>query len=200
MDKLLFIGWFLLKIVMPTAAQGEIYQLGNANNYCAGDYYNEVETYKARQSYDNWCWAACIQMVLKKQGLYIDQCDIVMQGFGQSECKNQGADCATIETAASGWTIQDKAIKAYMDNQPTAHGLINDLAFKYPLVIGLDMPNQNIGHAYVLTAIYFRYDPNHQKIPYKVILRDPWPSNPSRKELAWSDFAQRINCITHVTF
>ncbi|WGF93341.1 hypothetical protein [Aequorivita marisscotiae] len=87
-----------------------------------------------------------------------------------------------------------------MEHNPTAHSIINDLAYKYPLIVGLNIPNQNIGHAYVLTAVFFQYDNYNRKIPYKVVLRDPWPSNPSRLELDWSDFIGRINCLTHITF
>lgn len=180
--------------------QGEIYQIGNENNYCAGDYSDKVEFYKARQDGQNWCWAACVQMVLKKQGLFVEQCDIVKYGFGQSRCVDQPADCYTIENAAGGWEINGRRIKATMDNDLTPHDFINDLAFKYPLIIGLNIPGQNVGHAYILTAIYFRYDSSNRKIPYKVVLRDPWPDNPSKKVLNWSNFYNRINCVTHVTF
>jgi hypothetical protein len=200
--KLLVITLFLLLSEYPIAysQDGEIYQLGDENNYCAGDYYDKVEVYKARQRYDNWCWAACVQMVLKKQGLFVDQCDIVKQGFGQRTCKNEPANCATIQTAAGGWDIKGKSIQAAMNMNPTAHSMIHDLAFKYPLIIGLDMPGQDVGHAYVLTAVYFRYGANNKKIPYKVVLRDPWPDNPSRLTLSWSNFFNRINCVTHITF
>lgn len=179
---------------------GEIYQIGTQNNYVAGDFYDKVERYKAQQRSQNWCWAACVQMVLKNQGLFVDQCDIVKQGFGQNSCIDKPANCFTIEQAAGGWNINGRRIKAWVNTNVTANDLIDDLAFKYPLIVGLDMPGQNVGHAYVLTAIYFSYDSRNVKKPYKVILRDPWPSNPSRLELNWSDFYSRINCITHVTF
>ncbi len=179
---------------------GEIYQLGNGNEYVSGDFYGKVQGYKARQKGQNWCWAACVQMVLKNQGLYVEQCDIVKQGFNQKNCADKPANCYTIEQAAGGWNINGKRIKSAVNNSITPHDLIDDLAFKYPLIIGLDMPGQNVGHAYVLTAVYFRYDSNERKRPYKVVLRDPWPSNPSRLELSWSDFYNRINCVTHVTF
>ena len=79
--------------------------------------------------------------------------------------------------------------------------MINDLAYRYPVIVGLNMPGQNTGHAYVLTAIEFYYisnDPKKEKIPIRVILRDPWPRNPSRTVLNWSDFYRRVNCIVHI--
>lgn len=201
MKKNIILLTLILFVTVDIYSQnGEIYQLGSGNDYVAGDFYDKVQGYKARQRSQNWCWAACVQMVLKNQGLYVDQCDIVKQGFGQSSCVDRPADCYTIEQAAGGWNIKGRRIRSSVNNSITAHDLIDDLAFKYPLIIGLDMPGQNIGHAYVLTAVFFRYDSNSRKRPYKVVLRDPWPSNPSRLELSWSDFYNRINCVTHVTF
>lgn len=201
MIRTLIITIFLLSISTAIySQQGEIYQIGTENNFCAGDYTNSVEGYKARQRSQNWCWAACVQMVLYKQGLYVDQCDIVKEGFGQSSCVDQPADCYTIENAAGGWFINGRTIRAWMDVELTPHDFIDDLAFKYPLIIGLNMPGQNVGHAYILTAVYFSYDMYDRKIPYKVVLRDPWPDNPSKLELGWEDFYNRINCVTHVTF
>lgn len=195
-----FLIFLFYSVVGVFSQSGEIYQIGNENNYVAGDFYNKVQGYKARQQSQNWCWAACVQMVLKNQGLYVDQCDIVRQAFGQNSCTDKPADCYTIRNAAGGWNISGKRVRAWVNNSFSASQLIHDLAFKYPLIVGLDMPGQNIGHAYVLTAIFFRYNNRDEKIPYKVVLRDPWPSNQSRVELKWSDFHNRVNCVTHVSF
>lgn len=201
--KTLYINCILIFILFPAyGQQGEIFQIGD-NDFVAGDLYNQVESYKAKQNGENWCWATCVQMVLKKQGLYVEQCDIVKHGFGQQFCKDLPADCFIIKEAANGWIVDGKMIKAKVEenlSDITPHVLIDDLAFKYPLIIGLNIDNQPVGHAYVLTAIYFSYDAYNRKIPYKVVLRDPWPGKPSRVELSWDNFFQRINCVTHVTF
>lgn len=180
-------------------AQGEVYQIGDANDYAAAVKTEKFQFFIAEQNYDNWCWAACIQMVLHYQGQKFDQCSIVKKALRMTSCINQPADCYTIETGATGWTINGRVVKARVDFTPSAFELIDQLAFKAPVIIGLNMPGQNIGHAYVLTAVFFQYDSNNKKIPYKVVLRDPWPSNPSRKEIGWNDFIKRINCITYVT-
>ena len=198
--KIILTLFVLFGIYYMMSQSGEIYQIGTSNNYVAGDYFDKVQRYKARQKSQNWCWAACVQMVLKNQGLFVDQCEIVKQGLGQKFCIDKPANCFTIEDAAGGWIINGKKIKSWVDDNLSPHELINDLAFKYPLIIGLNMPGSDIGHAYVLTAVYFKYDSSNRKIPYNVVLRDPWPSNPSRKVLSWSNFYNRINCVTHVTF
>ncbi len=149
------------------------------------------------QNCENWCWAACIQMVLSYQGLRIDQPAIATRAFGQSICEPAGCDITS--SAANGWNIQGKTIRAFSTGVSAAQ-LIDDLAYRYPIIVGLNIPGQNIGHAYVLTAIYFQYDSNNRPVPYKIVLRDPWPTNPSRKEITWSDFVNRYNCIVHVTY
>ncbi|MEM0517857.1 papain-like cysteine protease family protein [Aequorivita flava] len=190
----------LLHSTMIVCSQsGNIFQIGDTNNYAAAVKSDRFNYHVARQESQNWCWAACIQMVLDYQGLEVGQCEIVNNAFGQG-CIDRPADCYTIQNAAAGWRVNGYPIKAYMEHNPTAHSIINDLAYKYPLIVGLNIPNQNIGHAYVLTAVFFQYDNYNRKIPYKVVLRDPWPSNPSRLELDWSDFIGRINCLTHITF
>ena len=171
-------------------AQGEIFQIGNSNNYIAGVITSKFQYSVARQEKDNWCWAACIEMVLHYQGINVSQDDLV----------NQGANCSTITEAADGWSVGSNEIIAWAEYEASADDLVEALAYKYPVIIGLDMPGQNTGHAYVLTAIYYKYDENVNIRPYKVILRDPWPYSPSKEELSWNDFSSRINCIVHVTF
>ncbi|MBF4473054.1 C39 family peptidase [Flavobacterium sp. HJJ] len=175
---------------------GEVYQFPDGS-YCAAIKSDIFQYYAARQEYDNWCWAACIQMVLNYQGIKVSQDNIVIKAFGQ--LVNRGADCYVMTNAANGWNYNGTTLEAWQESSPSASDLINALAYKYPVVIGLNMPGQNMGHAYVLTAIYYTRNSNGTKIPYKVTLRDPWPTNPSKKELSWSDFTSRINCIVHVT-
>lgn len=190
---------FLLFLLNPVLPQGEIYQIGDENNYAAAVKTDKFKYYAATQEYDNWCWAACIQMVLNYQGLYVDQCLIVKKAFGIEQCVNKPADCSTIQTGTNGWGINGKTVKAVVDFSASTFELVDQLAYKNPVIIGLNMPGQNIGHAYVLTAVFFQYDYNQKKVPYKVVLRDPWPTNPSRHEFEWNDFVRRINCITYVT-
>jgi len=199
-NKNLLTTIFIIAIYSIGFSQGRIFQIDRKNNYAAAVKTERFKFYAAAQEENNWCWAACIQMVLDYQGSYIDQCTIVKKAFGTPQCINQPADCYTIEDGIDGWTVNDKVINGEVDFSPSAHELIDQLAYRNPVIIGLNMPNQNIGHAYVLTAVYFRYDSNNKKIPYRVVLRDPWPENPSRQEFGWNDFVSRINCITYVTF
>ena len=189
----------LFLLAREAQGQGEVYQIGDGNNYAAAVKTEKFQYFAASQQQDNWCWAACIQMVLNYQGAYIDQCSIVKKAFGLSQCFNKPADCYTIQAGTSGWMINERSIQAEVDFSPTVFKLIDQLAYKDPVIIGLNMPGQSVGHAYVLTAVFFQYDQNKKKVPYKFVLRDPWPTNQSRQEFSWSDFIGRINCITYVT-
>lgn len=181
-------------------SQGRIFQIDSRNDFAAAVKTEKFQFYEAFQNEDNWCWAACIQMVLDYQGLFVDQCTIVKKAFKTSRCVNRPADCYTIEDGVDGWSVNNRQIEGEVDFSPSAYELIDQLAYRNPVIIGLNMPGQNIGHAYVLTAVFFSYDSNDRKVPDKVVLRDPWPDNPSRQEFEWSDFVNRINCITYVTY
>jgi len=187
-------------ISLSAFSQGRIFQIDGANDFAAAVKTEKFKFHAAFQSEDNWCWAACIQMVLDYQGLYVDQCPIVKKAFKTSSCINRPADCYTIEDGVDGWSVNNRRISGEVVFSPSAYELIDQLAYRNPVIIGLNMPGQNIGHAYVLTAIFFSYDSNNRKVPYKVVLRDPWPENQSRQEFEWSDFVNRINCITYVTY
>jgi hypothetical protein len=44
---------------------------------------------QVQQRVEEWCWAACVQMVLNRLGVNVTQCDIVNRVFDQTVC------CAT---------------------------------------------------------------------------------------------------------
>jgi len=76
--------------------------------------------------------------------------------------------------------------------------IIYDLAYQQPLIIGLVMPDGS-GHACVLTAVSYTLDPyNGQPIFQSVVIRDPWPSRPSRVEMSWMEFYSRLMFIARV--
>jgi len=153
---------------------------------------------KGEQIQSNWCWAACVQMVLNYHGLNVTQLDVVTRIYG-SPYVNEPADEQKILYALSGWAPDYRgrysAINAY-GGPTTVEQIINGLSGKWPLIVGLSNPGGGIGHACVLTAIYYsnQYD-NYGRligvIPDKVVIRDPWPTNPSRQELSWAEFQNR---------
>jgi len=197
---LLLAGLLILWVVESVDA--EIQQL-SYNNYVAGIFSNEFEYFAApqwggRQRQSNWCWAACIQMVLNYHGLYITQEQIVQRVFGTMI--NRPGQPQEILSALSGWAPDMRG--RYSEVHASTYigkgsDIVNDLAYRWPLIVGLTQPG-NIGHAYVLSAVYYQVDAANEPIFYKVALRDPWPGNISRLEMSWAEFRQRLTFIARV--
>lgn len=192
----LLIIWLTISIGGCSFGQS-IVQLGQ-NYYTAGIPSDEFEFYAAteqqgRQRQSNWCWAACVQMVLNYHGLYITQEEIVQKIYGQ--LIDQPAGPQQLMYALSGWAPNSMGGFSQIYCQGNLTG-INDitlnLAYKWPLIVGLGNPEGGTGHAYVLTAIYYTTDYYNNTIPEKVVLRDPWPTNPSRQEMSWNEFSNRL--------
>ncbi len=176
---------------------GEIFRIGKSDTYWAAVKTSYFKNYVARQEEDCWCWAACVQMVLNYQGVGVNQEDLVRRAKGMRI--NEAGTAYDIQRAANGWKTGSYTIVARVDNPAyvTPHTFVDDLINKYPLIIGLSMPGQSIGHAYVLTGISFKRKNGSYK-PIEVILRNPWPSSPSKEKLSWSEFRRRVHTIVHV--
>ena len=198
--KKLFLGLTIL-FVFSTISKAEVTQLG-PNYFVAGIPTNKFEYTAApliegRQRQSNWCWAATVQMVLNYHGLHVRQEQVVQRIFGQQV--NSPAHPNQIFTALSGWAPDFRGrysgISASYLSQPA--DLINDLAYEYPLIVGVSNPD-GTGHALVATAIYYSLDMYRRTIIHKIVLRDPFPTNPSRQEWAWQDFSSRNTFATRV--
>lgn len=176
---------------------GEIFRIGDSDIYWAAVKTSYFKDYVATQEEDCWCWAACVQMVLNYQGVNVSQEEVVRRVKGVRV--NQAGTDYDIQRAAEGWVTGDKIIGARVEKayNLTAQSFINDLINKYPLIVGLSMPGMSIGHAYVLTGISFR-TVNGGYCPVEVILRNPWPSSPSREKMSWSDFKSRVQTVVHI--
>ena len=191
---------YLLLFVVSTI---NIYaqRTGNIFQYPDGTFASAIRTsdFQQAQQYKNlWCWAACISMVLKYQGIDASQRDIVTKVFGTDV--NSPGNQYDIIKGANGWSKNGKTIKAYDERSRQPEDLIDGFAYKYPFIVGISNPGSSIGHAYVLTAIYYSQRQGEQPRPTKVALRDPWPSSPPRREMDWAEFLNRVTSITHVTY
>ncbi len=199
------LAWIILCVVISSfpAHSQSIQQLG-PNYYGAGVPSNEFEFFAAtnsngRQRQANWCWAACVQMMLNYHGLYITQEQIVQRIYGQLIDKPAGPQ--QIMTALSGWAPNSQGGVSNIFCQQGVNNvneITQNLAYKWPLIVGLTNPQGGTGHAYVLTGIYYSTDQYNNTIPDKVILRDPWPTNTSRQEMSWAEFQQRVGMIFKV--
>jgi hypothetical protein len=201
MKKLIW-GCLLFASLLPGLGRAELQQWG-PNYFVAGVFSGEFEFFAApqqqgRQRQQNWCWAATTQMVLNYHGLYVTQEQVVTRIFGK--LVDSPAEPKQILTALSGWAPDTRGrFSQIFANTYLLQGsdLVRDLAFKWPLIVGLKQPGQ-IGHAYVLTAVFYAVGQQNEPIFDKVVLRDPWPGNPSRIEMPWQEFQSRVLFLARV--
>lgn len=151
-----------------------------------------------RQRCPEWCWAASCQMVLNFHGLYVTQEQIVNRIFGSLEC--EGGTDEDILTALTGWApdVRGRFSEIHSEDgliSPT--DIVRNLGFQWPLIVALNNDDGS-GHAEVMTAVYYSVDQFNNPIIDRVVLRDPWPLNPSRQEMSWREFTSRVRNIFRV--
>lgn len=195
----------LLLLVPGSSTLADTMPIGETGVFVAGVPSDQFVHFAApegagRQRMQNWCWAACIQMVLNYHGLYVDQQEIVGRVFGQAV--DRPATGEQMLAALSGWAPDARGRRSaiYADSYHVdAATVINDLDKRWPLIVGLAGPRgQATGHAYVLTAVYFSRDPYGQPNIHRVVLRDPYPGYESRTEMDINEFRQRLQFATRV--
>lgn len=150
-----------------------------------------------RQYKDNWCWAACVQMVLDYYGLSVSQSRIVERAYGDEY--DLTANKYDIIDAINGWYVNGSTVRASYERYKNAKTLIDAIASGHPLIIGLNERYTTTGHAYVLTHIFFTNDYNGNMTPTRVVVINPANSGDLEESLDWSEFYKRINTIITVT-
>jgi len=159
-------------------------------------YFASPEDY-GRQRADNWCWAACIQMVLNYHGIYVTQEEIVTRIYGKAV--DQPGQPEQILQALSGWAPDTRGRYSTIVADPyliNGSSLVSDLTYRWPLIVGLR--GNPVGHACVLTAVTYKVDMHNRPIIKSVVLRNPWPGSPSREEMSWKEFMSRVTFATRV--
>lgn len=208
-------GLIVCFLIAGSAVRADIVPIA-PNTFVAGIRSDEFRYFAApevagRQRQSNWCWAACVQMVLNYHGLIVNQEEVVQRVFGRQI--DQPADNSQILLALSGWAPDFRGRFSAITAIPYAWNgsLISDLAYKWPLIAGLKNADGS-GHAYVLTALqyhnenyvmFYRYGFCQGRVCQQpvygqrtvfdyVFLRDPWPSNESLQKWTWSQFQANL--------
>lgn len=150
-----------------------------------------------RQYKENWCWAACIQMVLDYYGLSVSQTHIVERTYGNDY--DFTANKNNIIGALNGWYINGHTVRANYERYKNAKTLIDAIANGRPLIIGLDEKYTSTAHAYVLTHIFFTKDYNGNMTPMRVVVINPANDGDLEESLDWYEFYKRINTIINIT-
>lgn len=156
----------------------------------------EIASY-GKQRNMNWCWAACIQMVLNYHAIPVAQEQIVKRTLGK--LADVPADPKIMFRALNGWEVDihgDHVQVSSNTYSTSAKEITAFLATKKPLIVGLREDYSRIGHAYVLIGMFYETVPDGQGdvtyVPHSVLLVDPWPSNESMVDLSWDEFVQRL--------
>ena len=147
-----------------------------------------------RQRRQNWCWAASVQMILNIAGIRVSQEDVVERIYGGD--LDRGGTSQQILDALTGWAPTISGTTALLNPLPLTNDpdMIDDLSLGWPLVVGL-RNSDGSGHAEVITAVKYGVQADGSPAFQSVVLRDPWPYNPSRVEMPWPEFANRRGFI-----
>ncbi|MEZ5666421.1 MAG: papain-like cysteine protease family protein [Alphaproteobacteria bacterium] len=122
------------------------------------------------QHLNQWCWAACIEMVFRFHGFHVPQERIVEETWGgivnMPAWPEQILGNLNRPWRDDGGRPFEVESDAYTANEFTA---AQDLAENKPLIIG------TMGHAMVLTSILYRRDAQGNGEVTGAVVRDPWP-------------------------
>jgi hypothetical protein len=158
--------------------------------------FNALAIY-GKQRNMNWCWAACIQMVLNYHRIPITQEDVVRKSLGK--LVDRPANSKIIFNALNGKEINayGKLVKINCNTYSTnTDEIISFISSDKPLIVGIRQQSGVSGHAYVLIGVYLEVftDKSGTKKykPDSVLLIDPWPGNNSVKNMKWLEFTENI--------
>lgn len=141
----------------------------------------------ARQLNSQWCWAACIKMVLNYYGVSITQKQIVARTYKANELghlPNWPATFKTIHKNLNNWGIDNNGITykvsaKIFSGAPHPRILLTELNNKRPIVLAYSN-GDNTGHAVIITGASYEVRNGSPRIK-TVVVRDPWPNDENKK-------------------
>lgn len=181
--KLLILLFLLVSLLTPITGsagpRGQIVAIDNTVFVAMVD--TSIENCICIQEKENWCWATCVQMILRYNGQYVSQRNIAARVFGENLSRTASGN--QIASAFDGWhgysvhSCQSKKSRYFIDEISSGH----------PLIIGISE------HAYLLTHIYYKKTPNGLLHPFKVILINP--QSGKEEIMEWDDMYSKANTI-----
>ena len=156
----------------------------------------EIASYGKQRSM-NWCWAACIQMVMNYHAIPVAQEQIVKRTLGR--LADVPADPQMMFRALNGWEVDVHGDHVQVSSNTyttSAKEITAFLKTKKPLIIGLRENGSRIGHAYVLIGMFYNTVPDGRGdinyAPHSVLLVNPWPGSESIVDIGWDEFVERF--------
>jgi hypothetical protein len=137
---------------------------------------DEMNYHAARQIGTNWCWAACMQMVLSLRGVNIEQATIVREALGTVD--DAPTDSATVCMQLDRWlaaTGTRKAVATIGFGPPPQAMVLESLRTAHPIIVAMQQQGVPVGHAVVITGAVYQDLPSG-RIVHSLLIRDPDPS------------------------
>lgn len=127
------------------------------------------------QHMNQWCWAACIEMVFRYYGLRVPQAAIVQQTWG-GIVNLPGQPHQILANLNRQWRDSNGQRFNVSGNSSSANHITaaQDLSNNMPLIIG------TMGHAMVLTSLEYVRDQYGNGNVTAAVVRDPWPGRGRR--------------------
>lgn len=140
---------------------------------------DEVNQFAAAQKGSQWCWAACIQMVLGSQGISVSQEDIVRRTYGCDpfgRLPDWSASDQTITANLNGWAhrVNGEQVKVrarQFIGAPPPDVIVNELSNRRPIILAYKTSPFS-GHVVLCTAATVLQGPQGAVLN-SVIVRDP---------------------------
>lgn len=134
--------------------------------------------YASAQQASNWCWAACIQMILSAHEIQVSQSEIVATAFGQ--VADRPGDLVDIQAVLNAsWTDRRGAVKQVVATPkvgpPPLAELVALLRSDTPVIVGYNPDAADVGHAVIVTAVLTESTSQGDHL-VRLVVRDPWPA------------------------
>ena len=133
--------------------------------------------YASAQQASNWCWAACIQMILSAHDVTISQQEIVATAFG--DVVNRPGQLQNIQAVLNTtWVDRRGAAKRVTATPrlgpPQVRELTELLRSETPVIVFYQPDDATVGHAVIVTAVITEATAHGEHL-VRLVVRDPWP-------------------------
>ena len=158
------------------------YSRQEGDQYVVGISSGALDAIRQEQVGSNWCWAACIQLVLRAHGFERSQSEIVQRTFGDT--RDSGANLIDIKGNLEGWSLQ-RGGQPYVLNcevtlgPPSLAYMVEQLKQARPLIVAYQ--HAEGGHAVVITGVKYRKDASGVPMLTEIVVRDPGAAGSSSR-------------------
>jgi hypothetical protein len=133
----------------------------------------------AEQENSQWCWAACIQMILNYYGVNVSQYDIVQRTYGSDPygyLPNWAGSYEVITANLNNWGIDRNGVRYVVRAEvgygtPYPEDLVDELGSQHPVLMGYST-GAVTGHAVVATGAGLYGSADAPQL-HSIVVRDP---------------------------